>query len=93
MAAMTHPDKKLFVALAEAAGQQVHAFSAQGVANTAWAFVTVEKSDEKLFRAWARAVERHIDKFNLLDLANTFRVFALHGSSQGLFAMFSPATR
>ena len=39
-------------------------FNVQGLANTAWAFATVNYRDEKLMAALAIAAERRLSKFN-----------------------------
>ena len=51
-------------------------FNAQDLANTAWAFATVNLLDEKLFRALAREAERRVSEFNAQNLANTAWAFA-----------------
>ena len=43
-------------------------FTAQNVANTAWASVTANHRDEKLFEALARAAERWLSEFNAQDV-------------------------
>ena len=50
----------LFAALARVAQRCVGEFKAQGLANTAWAFATVDQSDALLFTALARAAEQRI---------------------------------
>ena len=52
-------------------------FTVQGLANTAWAFATVKRSDEKLLMVWARTVERRVNEFNDQGLANTAWAFAM----------------
>ena len=54
----------LFAVLASAAERRLSEFNALEVANTAWAFATVNHEDEKLFAALARAAERRLSKFN-----------------------------
>ena len=54
----------LFEPLARAAERCMRNFSAQGLANTAWAFATVEWPDTPLFEVLARAAERRIGEFN-----------------------------
>ena len=54
----------LFPVLARAAERRLSEFNPQGVANTAWAFATVNHRDEKLFAALAVAAERRLSKFN-----------------------------
>ena len=46
-------------------------FNPQEVANTAWAFATVNYRDEKLFAALARAAERRLSEFKPQNVANT----------------------
>ena len=48
----------LVAALATAAKRRLSDFNPQDVANTAWAFATVNYRDEKLFAALARVAER-----------------------------------
>ena len=50
--------------------------NAQSLANTAWAFATVKRSDERLLTAVARAAERRVSEFNAQSLANTAWAFA-----------------
>ena len=61
----------LFNALARAAERRVSEFNAQSLANTAWAFATVNRLDEKLFTAFARVAERRMNNFIAQNLANT----------------------
>ena len=51
-------------------------FSAQALANTAWAFATVNQSNEKLLKASAREAERRVSEFNLQNIASTTWAFA-----------------
>ena len=53
------------------AERRLDQFSAQGLANTAWAFATVGQKDDQLFKALARMAEWRLDKFNAQDLTNT----------------------
>merc|ERR1712118_253579 len=69
-------DEKLFTALARAAELRVSDFKLQGLANTAWAFVSVNRPDEKLFTALARVAEQRGIEFNAQELANTAWAFA-----------------
>ena len=46
-------------------------FTAQGLANTAWAFTKAGQSDGQLFTALARVAERRIGDFIVQSLANT----------------------
>ena len=57
--------------LARAAEQRVGDFSAQCLANTAWAFATADQSEALLLMWFARAAERRVADFNAQDLANT----------------------
>ena len=50
--------RMLVAALARAAKRRLSDFYPQTVANTAWAFATVNYRDEKLFAALATAAER-----------------------------------
>ena len=50
-------DEKLFEALAGAAGCRISEFTAQELANRAWAFAKMGQWDEKLFEELARATE------------------------------------
>ena len=61
----------LVAALATAAKRRLSDFNPQEVANTAWAFATVNYRDEKLFAALARAAERRLTHFNPQEVANT----------------------
>ena len=54
----------LVAALATAAERRLSDFNPQNVANTAWAFATVNYRDEKLFAALARATECRLSYFN-----------------------------
>ena len=66
----------LFPVLARAAERRLSEFNPQGVANTAWTFVTVNYRDEKLFAALAIAAERRLSEFNPQLVANTTWAFA-----------------
>ncbi len=72
-------DEALFAALARTAGPRLSEFTAQELANTAWAFATAGQADEPLFVAFAKAVELRLDQFNAQDLANTAWAFAKAG--------------
>ncbi len=48
--------------MARAVEQQMCEFNPQNVANTAWAFATVDRSDEKLFTALAKATDLWISE-------------------------------
>ena len=55
--------RMLVAALAKAAERRLSDFNPQAVANTAWAFATVNCRDEKLFAALAIAAERRLNDF------------------------------
>ena len=56
----------------EAAAQRnMKDFKSQNLANTAWAYATVEHKDEQLFRALAAAAQRRMKDFNSQNLVNT----------------------
>ena len=57
--------------MARAAERRLSEFNPQELANTAWAFATVNHRDEKLFAALASAAERQLSDFNVQELANT----------------------
>ena len=61
---MKYRDEKLFAALARVTERRLSHFKPQEVANTAWAFATVNYLDEKLFAVLARAAERRLSEFN-----------------------------
>ena len=63
--------RMLVAALAREAERRLTHFNPQEVANTAWAFATVNYRDEKLFAALARAAERRLSDFNPQEVANT----------------------
>ena len=58
-------------ALVRASERRLSDFNPQEVANTAWAFATVNYRDEKLFAALAIAAERRQSECNPQDVANT----------------------
>ena len=62
--------------MARAAERRLGDFSAQGLANTAWAFATTSQHDALLFAALARAAERRLGDFSAQGLANTAWAFA-----------------
>ena len=59
------------MALAMIADWRIGDFTAQLLANMAWAFVTVGQSEAQLFMALAMIAERRIVDFIALELANT----------------------
>ena len=67
-------------------------FSAQELANTAWAFAKVGQQDEQLFKALAKMAEPRLDQFNVQDLANMAWAFANVGQQdEQLFKAFRKA--
>ena len=67
-------------------------FNSQQLANTAWAFATMNRLDEKLFAALARAAEQRVNEFNAQNLANTAWAFAtVNRSDEKLFAALARA--
>ena len=67
-------------------------FSAQNLANTAWAFATVGQQDEQLFKALARMAEQRLDKFSVQSLCNTAWSFAtVDQQDEQLFKAFRKA--
>ena len=68
--------RMLAAALATAAERRLSEFNPQDVANTAWAFATMNYRDEKLFPALAIAAERRLSEFSPQDVANTAWAFA-----------------
>ena len=69
-------------------------FNAQDLANAAWAFATVKKSDEQRFTALARAAEQRVGKFNTQELANTSWASAtVKQSDEKLFTALARAAR
>ena len=52
-------------------------FKVQELANTAWAFATVDLFDELLFAALARIAKWRVGKFNAQELANMAWAFAM----------------
>ena len=67
------------MALARAAEQRLGDFSAQELANTAWAFATVAQQSEQLFKALAKMAGRRLEKLSQQALANTAWAFATVG--------------
>ena len=62
-------------------------FKPQELANAAWAFAKLGRSDQKLFAALARAAEQRLVEFNAQDLANMAWAFAKVGQlEEKLFA-------
>ena len=65
----------LFCALARVAERRLVEFTAQGLANTAWAFTKASHSDVQLFRALASVAERRTGDFSMQSLAITAWAF------------------
>ena len=61
---MGQADAQLFMALAGEAERRVGDLNLQGLANTAWAFLTLHHADAQLFMALARETERRVGDFN-----------------------------
>ena len=53
------------------AERRLSEFNLQGVANTAWAFATVNYRDTELLAALAAAAGRRLNEFNSQEMANT----------------------
>ena len=68
-------------------------FHPQELANTAWAFATVDLKDISLFTALAIAAERRMDGFNHQQITNAAWAFATMGQTDAvlLFAALSAA--
>jgi hypothetical protein len=62
--------------------------SAQGLANTAWAFSTARHPAPRLMAALGEHAARRADEFNAQDVAHTARAFALAGPSAYDAALF-----
>ena len=78
--------------LARAVERRMGDFTAQALANTAWAFVTASQSDAQLLAALARAAEWRVSGFNVQSLANTAWAFATTSQSDTqLFAALAKA--
>eukprot|EP00747_Dinoflagellata_sp_TGD_P123549 gnl/TRDRNA2_/TRDRNA2_173838_c3_seq2.p1 gnl/TRDRNA2_/TRDRNA2_173838_c3~~gnl/TRDRNA2_/TRDRNA2_173838_c3_seq2.p1 ORF type:complete len:132 (+),score=25.69 gnl/TRDRNA2_/TRDRNA2_173838_c3_seq2:479-874(+) len=95
---MSWSDESLFVALARAATQRVwyhlDDFSAQGLANAAWAFAVVAHADGKLFVALAWGAARRVSEFQAQGLAGI--PWALRKVSQSggkLFGLLAAAAK
>eukprot|EP00747_Dinoflagellata_sp_TGD_P142880 gnl/TRDRNA2_/TRDRNA2_176307_c12_seq1.p1 gnl/TRDRNA2_/TRDRNA2_176307_c12~~gnl/TRDRNA2_/TRDRNA2_176307_c12_seq1.p1 ORF type:complete len:127 (-),score=17.78 gnl/TRDRNA2_/TRDRNA2_176307_c12_seq1:17-397(-) len=94
MATLNQFDQTLFMTSARAAEQLVSTCKAQGLANTAWAFVTVNHSDKKLFMALANMAENMVGKFSEQGLANTAWALAAESrSDRKLFEALARVTR
>ena len=63
-------------ALAREMNRRVASFNPQELANTAWAFVTLDQADAPLFTALAREAERRVRDFKPQEFANTAWAFA-----------------
>ena len=76
-----------------AADRHVRDFIAQDLANTAWAFAKIDRSDSLIFAALAKAAEHCMDDFNSQNLANTAWACAtLQQSEEKLFVGLARAT-
>ena len=73
------------------AEQRLDKFSAQNLANMAWAFATADRSDALLFALLVRAVERRLGEFNPQNLANTVWAFVMADRSDAL--LLAPLVR
>ena len=76
------------MALVRAAERRVSELNAQVLANTAWAFATVNRPDEELFAALARAVERQLSEFKPQGLAMTLWAFSWCEGLKGAWSLF-----
>ena len=65
--------------MARASEQRIGEFSAQNLANTAWALATADQTDAPLFAMLLRATERCVSDFDAQNLANTAWAFATAG--------------
>jgi hypothetical protein len=85
---------ELFTALARASECRVGEFTTQELANTAWAFATVGRSDPSLFLALAKNAVKRVNTFNAQDLANTAWAFATAGLPDApLYAALAKAVK
>ena len=73
---MCQSNDELFATLAKAAQRLVGELNAQGLANTAWAFATLnmDQWDEMLFAPLARASEQQMHIFFPKELANSMGI-------------------
>ena len=69
-------DVQLFRVFMRAAERRVSGFTAQGLANAAWAFATGGHADAALFSTLAIAACWRVGDFKAQDLANTAWAFA-----------------
>jgi len=77
---------------ARVAQRRLTHFNPQAVANTAWAFATVNYRDEKLFAALARVALRRLTHFNPQAVVNTAWAFAkVNYRDEKLFAALARA--
>ena len=58
----------MFKALARAAERRVNEFTAQNLANTAWAFLTVGIQTSDLMKKFGAATSKLIEQFDPVDL-------------------------
>ena len=67
-------------------------FNTRDLANTAWAFATVDQLDAPLFKALAREAERCLGNFKPQELANTAWACAMvRQKDASLFAALATA--
>ena len=57
-------------------------FKAQNLANTVWAFATLDQNDSSFYTALATAAYLRMGDFDAQNLANTAWAFARQGSKQ-----------
>ena len=76
-------DEKLFAALSLETLLRVSKLNVQDLANTAWAFATLDHLDKKLFVSLASEAQLHISEFNAQGLANTAWAFTVFNVSWG----------
>ena len=77
----------MVIARASVAAHRIGDFTAQDLANTAWAFVTLGQADAQLFKVFAREVEWHVGDFKPQGLANTAWAFATLGQADAQLFM------
>ena len=72
-------------ALARAAERRVSQFDAQNLANTAWAFAQVARSDAALFSALTMRTEQHTSDFNEQEIRMILWALSVNQSDEKLF--------
>ena len=65
-------DEELFAVVARAAGPRLGEFTAQNLANTAWAYSTVGQPDAQLFKALSKEAKQSVGSFSEQDLLTAF---------------------